>query len=899
MNEKFTISARQLYGSMGYKSDNFYNWWLAKADKLSLVPGEDYAPTDNDWFVNLAAAEKLIRASRWGKRPLAVDLLRSLRTGDALIVMSPPDAAGKYHLPPVKESIGVTVGNMNGVQRGTFILPNAPAEASPTAHWSGASDLYDPAKVGEIERDSVTNRRRYQLHRTPGTNNQESPWFRNEDELESWLMAKGACKDERWNLEVTLSSTASLIFIKRTNAGGKRVYQYIDGPLDKTSGWLDQGAHLGEWLKGIGARFVEPEPQLPAVAEPTAAEIVVAAPEPHDPYALGFQIVQTDSEHEDVLYTEWGPEALDLEVVPPDCPNPLFPVNARALHSYMQIGIYFSKWIKGRIVECEFVENEDFLVFDKFIKNPQSERPPLEYWLTSDAAQRLAADVRSERGKQVIKFLDERLKRLESLKKVGQPASPQLGASRLNQAASAWLDGMQTLPPPAGVVTPAAEVVVDADTGELIPREIDGFVIHQRAKDGYVNATAMCKAADKRMQHYLDNQQTKDYLVALESEAGIPASLLVETNRSGPYADRGTWVHPRIVVDLARWCSPVFAVKVDEWVRDWLTTGKTPATPALDISDPHSMMVWLNQASSIALQKTAENQKLNVALTMTQYNLGVTTRELDKSKEDLHLKEEQREAAITEKQEEERKAAAIARAVSLEAESKIWSGWAKEVEAITGVGPRIATKILQAYGILCRHKVEGCSNTDEPAISSWYKNNEWFCYKLQPAVGKTITEDKLDEEGNVTIGPDGKPVQIVVEVLDQDGNQTSVHSRTVKITPKGCPLVMNILTTCNETLLSRLINLVKVKELKILSGRYTFAEKHNFAHKLFPKSSDTVHKMIRFVEPKDSVSGLWEVWAFLGSKGTCKVHGQGSTLEQAYMQLASNMKGLLPAYDCI
>lgn len=28
-------------------------------------------------------------------------------------------------------------------------------------------------------------------------------------------------------------------------------------------------------------------------------------------------------------------------------------------------------------------------------------------------------------------------------------------------------------------------LTVDADTGELIPREIDGFIIHQRAKDGY------------------------------------------------------------------------------------------------------------------------------------------------------------------------------------------------------------------------------------------------------------------------------------------------------------------------------------------------------------------------------------------------------------------------------
>ncbi len=53
--------------------------------------------------------------------------------------------------------------------------------------------------------------------------------------------------------------------------------------------------------------------------------------------------------------------------------------------------------------------------------------------------------------------------------------------------------------------------------------------------------------------------------------------------------------------------------------------------------------------------------------------------------------------AVTEKQEEERKAAAIARAAAIERESKIWSGWAKEVSPITGVGPNAGN-----VGFTCR-----------------------------------------------------------------------------------------------------------------------------------------------------------------------------------------------------
>jgi hypothetical protein len=138
--------------------------------------------------------------------------------------------------------------------------------------------------------------------------------------------------------------------------------------------------------------------------------------------------------------------------------------------------------------------------------------------------------------------------------------------------------------------------------------------------------------------------------------------------------------------------------------------------------------------------------------------------------------------------------------------------------------------------------VEGCSNTDEPGITTAYLDKEWLCYKLQPAVGKTITEVEIGGDGEVVIGADGKPAKVVVEVLDAAGDQVRVNSRTVKVTPKGCEHILKLLSTCDETLLWRLIDLVKVPELRVLRGRYTFSEHHNFAHKMFPKSSDTVRR---------------------------------------------------------
>jgi hypothetical protein len=105
----------------------------------------------------------------------------------------------------------------------------------------------------------------------------------------------------------------------------------------------------------------------------------------------------------------------------------------------------------------------------------------------------------------------------------------------------------------------------------LIPHAIDGDVIEQRSIDGYVNATAMCRAAGKLFGHYAENRTTRAFLEELESVIGIPISELVQSVRGGGPSVQGTWVHPKVAIHLAQWLSPRFAVQVSEWVYAWMT----------------------------------------------------------------------------------------------------------------------------------------------------------------------------------------------------------------------------------------------------------------------------------------------------------------------------------------
>jgi hypothetical protein len=117
-------------------------------------------------------------------------------------------------------------------------------------------------------------------------------------------------------------------------------------------------------------------------------------------------------------------------------------------------------------------------------------------------------------------------------------------------------------------------------TSHILTHSLNQVVVGQRAQDGYINGTAMCQAANKRMGNYLQNQETQAVLAELSRSAGIPADLLVQTITTGSNEQRGTWVYPDVAIHLAMWCSPTFAVQVLNWVKFWLQTQHHPIAPA-------------------------------------------------------------------------------------------------------------------------------------------------------------------------------------------------------------------------------------------------------------------------------------------------------------------------------
>ena len=112
---------------------------------------------------------------------------------------------------------------------------------------------------------------------------------------------------------------------------------------------------------------------------------------------------------------------------------------------------------------------------------------------------------------------------------------------------------------------------------QLINHNLDNNLVCQRKDNGYINATALCKACDKRIFDYFRLDTTTAFLVELSLETGIPVSnLKITLLGRADKIQQGTWVHPYVAINLAQWASPKFAVAVSKWVFDWFNGQKTP-----------------------------------------------------------------------------------------------------------------------------------------------------------------------------------------------------------------------------------------------------------------------------------------------------------------------------------
>jgi len=113
------------------------------------------------------------------------------------------------------------------------------------------------------------------------------------------------------------------------------------------------------------------------------------------------------------------------------------------------------------------------------------------------------------------------------------------------------------------------------ETTQIMERNLDGSIIKQNHKTGYLNLNDLEKAGNKirennnlprkKLADYFQTKETKEFLnqVALEEGLVLDDLRVVKKGRNG-----SQYAHPLVFLDVAIWFSPSFKVKVLKWFYD-------------------------------------------------------------------------------------------------------------------------------------------------------------------------------------------------------------------------------------------------------------------------------------------------------------------------------------------
>jgi anti-repressor protein len=109
-------------------------------------------------------------------------------------------------------------------------------------------------------------------------------------------------------------------------------------------------------------------------------------------------------------------------------------VSARELYEFLGIKSRFNDWVKNRIKEYGFVENQDFVAITKNLVTAQGNKSEqTEYAISLDMAKELAMVERNEKGREARQYFIACEKELKASKKVVKLSSPRV-MRRINPA---------------------------------------------------------------------------------------------------------------------------------------------------------------------------------------------------------------------------------------------------------------------------------------------------------------------------------------------------------------------------------------------------------------------------------------------------------------------------------
>lgn len=139
--------------------------------------------------------------------------------------------------------------------------------------------------------------------------------------------------------------------------------------------------------------------------------------------------------------------------------------------------------------------------------------------------------------------------------------------------------------------------------------------------DAYLNATQIASRFGKQVRDYLKSERTQEYIQALIENLSEKRNLLTQNDlviikkgNSRKY-QQGTWLHPKLAIDFARWLNPKFAVWCDMQIEKILKGEYQPQNQELyklfsgNLNYLMDYVKTLHNINTIAHSEGLDNQK--------------------------------------------------------------------------------------------------------------------------------------------------------------------------------------------------------------------------------------------------------------------------------------------------